>query len=177
MRMPEILSLVALYITSQQYVIAATEFPWAALRASEGGPVVVHKTTKGTIMCRDPQINFDPEKCSAELKVRTFGGSLPEHMLVDMVVNKRLLGKQESYLDSVLPSKQDIHGTTLYSISPSHQRLCGSVPFGYLQVAFDDNHAVVKYRAKHYTDPSANISVESDWVYQTNHDVADENDE
>ncbi len=157
-----ILSLVALAIFPQSVI--AADFPWAELKASTGTPVVVHETTKGTIMCRDPQINFDPEKCSAELKVRTFNGSLPEHMLVDMLVNKRLVGKQESYLDGVLPSKQVIQGTTRYSISPSHQRLCGSVPFGYVEVAFDDKRKVVKYRAKYFTDPSANISVESDWV-------------
>lgn len=146
---------------------AASELPLAELKASEGTVVVNHETANGTIICRDPQIHFDPKKCLLELKDRNFRGSLPEHMLVDMVVHRRLLGKQESYLDSFLPNKQIRPEGILYSMAPEHNsRVCGSTPFGCIQVLFDDNRKVVKYRARYYKDPSANVSVDSDWVQQ-----------
>ncbi len=52
MRLSEILSLVALGVFSQQFAMAATDFPLAELKASEGTLVVNHETANGTIICR-----------------------------------------------------------------------------------------------------------------------------
>lgn len=123
-------------------------------------PVVQHQTKKGTIVCRDPQYKFSEQEWSSKENE----GRMREHMLVDLVTHKRLLHKQQSYVDSLFDGKrQDFDGLSRYSVFQSSGR-CGNVPQLFLEAQYDKNKNLDRYRTRYYEDGGTPVSIDSQWI-------------
>lgn len=129
-------------------------------------PVVEHQTAKGVIVCRDPQIEYNEADWVTDENHRR-GGHLREHMLVDTVVNKRLLSKDESFIDKLFSNQKlgldAATGLTGYSIFATTSR-CGDVPSLRLDAAFDKNHKLIRYRTRYSKNGGQSPFVDSEWV-------------
>lgn len=147
----------------QQSATAAAPLTQTELEQELQNPVVQHQTKKGTIVCRDPQIEFNEQDWLAD-ESRRRGGHLREHMLVDTLVNKRLLGKHESFVDQLFPhQKVNGDGVTRYNVFNTSSK-CGNVPALIFEAVFDKAHKLTRYRTRYYENGGQDPVVDSDWV-------------
>lgn len=147
----------------QQLAIAATPLTQMELEQGLQDRAVQHHTEKGIIVCRDPQIKFNEQDWLADESHRR-GGHLREHMLVDTLVNKRLLGKQESFVDQLFPhQKVDSSGVTRYNVFNTTSK-CGNVPALIIEAVFDKKHKLTRYRTRYYENGGQDPTIDSDWV-------------
>lgn len=113
------------------------------LNKASSSNVVEHHTTKGVIICRDPQIEY------SEQDWLRIGGPMGEHMLVDTIVGKKLLGKQRAFVDSLFKrSLIDVNGPhSLYNFY-SYPYRCGNTPALRLEAIYNQKGELIKYRSR-----------------------------
>ncbi len=160
MRSREILVAICLFF-SQPAI--ASEVTWEQLRDWLEYPQIAHKTTKGTVICRDPQIEFDEKQWLVDNGHKN-GGSLLEHMLVDTLQNKKLLNKTEADLAALFPSGQGNglkKDEMIYEVNRGSK--CGNGRRLVVEVIFDNQQRVLKYRTVNFNDVGV-IETQSDWI-------------
>ncbi|MBS1955295.1 MAG: hypothetical protein JST89_14005 [Cyanobacteria bacterium SZAS-4] len=119
--------------------------------------LVEHHTEAGPIACYDPQVQFDEDKWLSDWIWR-------EHMLVDIMVNKRFLHKNRSYMARLFDERPlDFAGVTRYSLRKNSGR-CGNVPQCYLEVVYDKDQNLIRYRSQYLEDGGGCIPINSNWV-------------
>jgi len=161
MRSREIFTAVCLFFSQPAM---ASEVTWEQLCDWAANPLVTHQTEKGPIVCRDPQIRFDESQWLVDVnRGRYKGGALREHMLVDTILGKRLLGKTKVQLEALFPNPvvTDHHDRSAYEIFQKGYG-CGSGPNLVMEVFYKDNQ-VSKYRTVVQEDGKSSPT-ESDWV-------------
>lgn len=127
--------------------------------SSQSSPVVQHQTEKGTVVCRDPQAEFD----ETALRASPIRKLMKEHMLVDIIVNKRLLNKGKADVDFLLGVPQDLRGVSRYELFPP-RRVCGNAPQLYLEAVYNEDSKLVRYRSRYYEDGGSLSSIDSQWI-------------
>lgn len=159
MRSTEIFTALVLVLTSQAAI--ASTMTDEELTASSGSKVVEHRTAKGVIVCRDPQIEYN------EKDWMRIGGPMGEHMLVDAIIGKKLLGKQRTFVDSLFKrslidvnQEHSIYNFYVYGGGAK----CGNIPALRLEAIYNSKGELVKYRSRYYDDAGIEAPVQSDWV-------------
>ena len=83
-------------------------------------------------------------------------------MLVDLVVNKRILNKSKKNMDELFKAPHSQSGDNVtYAFWSTEGRKCGNMPFLSLQVELNKDLKVGRYRAVYWEDFH---TVASDWV-------------
>ncbi|PZM78313.1 MAG: hypothetical protein DKT66_24090 [Candidatus Melainabacteria bacterium] len=138
---------------------AETSISQKQLYECQASPLVEHNTEVGKIFCRDPQIKFNEKEWHASSE-----RLMPEHMLVDLLKEKTLLGKEESYVDGLFPGyRQDFQGLAQYYVHRLTSR-CGNGPKVVVEVEYDKSKKVTRYRSRYYSDGGSLESIDSQWV-------------
>ena len=164
MRIPAILMALALNLFSgAAYASSITENEVQKARLM---PLVKHETKVGVIMCRDPQVDFNQQDWLFDGLSGT-GGHLREHMLVDAVVNKRLLRMSKSDVDALFrvkhPDQWTPDGVIRYSVN-SITAKCGQAPQLLIEAFYDNKYKLKQYRS-HYLEEGVNsIPIDSEWI-------------
>lgn len=127
--------------------------------SSQNSPFVEYVTEKGAIVCRDPQAEFD----ETALRTSPLRKLMKEHMLVDILINKRLLHKDKAYVDSLLGFRQDQPEASHYDMIGPRGRVCGNAPNLVLETVYDKDSKVARYRSRYFPNVST-PSVDSQWI-------------
>jgi hypothetical protein len=167
MRSREILVVLALVLFPQSTTAlsipqstTASSITLLELRSAGLQPVVQHHTKKGTIVCRDPQFKFSEQ----EWLSKQTEGLMREHMLVDLIVHKRLLHKQQSYVDTLFNGqRQDLQEIARYSVFAQSGR-CGNVPKLVIEAVYDKQQNLIRYRTRYYEDGGSLASIDTKWI-------------
>ncbi|HEY9677645.1 MAG TPA: hypothetical protein V6C76_06535 [Drouetiella sp.] len=137
------------------------------VRQATSSPMTKHETTAGVIVCRDPQIEFD-EKAVATDNLTGSRGYLREHLLVDAIVNKTLLGKSKSSIDALFrvddPNPCVPDQLVQYNVAGSTYGKCGAAPQYLLQAYFGKDSKLVRYRSRYCEYGLTNPPVDSIWI-------------
>jgi len=130
-------------------------------------PVVKHETKAGVIMCREPQVEFNQQDWLADGLTGT-GGHLREHMLVDAVVNKRLLNLSKSDIDALFmvkhPDQWTPDGVIRYSVFSAMTDRCGQTPQLLIEAFFDNKYKLKQYRSRYCAEGINSTPVDSEWI-------------
>lgn len=137
---------------------SAEELDIKAFERARGLPFVEHQTEKGTVVCRDPQVELD-ETALLKSPSRKL---IKEHMLVDILINKRLLHKDKAYVDSLLGYRQDLADVSHYDMIVLG-RVCGNAPNLVLETVYDKDSKVTRYRSRYFKNAST-PSIDSEWI-------------
>ena len=123
-------------------------------------PVVPHNTSVGTVICRNPQVKFNEREW-----ISFCDGLMREHMLVDVLIHKKLLHKPRSYVDALFSGhRQDFDGISRYSVFANNAR-CGNAPQLYIEAVYDKHDKLSKYRSRYYQDGGTESSIDTDWIH------------
>jgi len=130
-------------------------------------PVIKHETKVGVIMCRDPQVEFNQEQWLSD-GINGTGGHLREHMLVDVVVNKRLLNKTKADVDALFlvkyPDQWTPNGVIRYEVFAGSTAKCGQAPQLLVEAFYDKNYKLTKYRSRYLAEGVNSNPVDTKWV-------------
>lgn len=137
----------------------AEKWSSTAFDSFANAPLVEHPTEKGTVVCRDPQVEFD----ETALRTSPSRKTMKEHMLVDILLHKRLLQKDKTYVDSLLGFRQDLPTGSYYDMIRPRGRVCGNAPNLLLEVVYDKDSKLVRYRSRYYKNCNAE-PVDSQWI-------------
>jgi hypothetical protein len=164
MRIAEISMALALILFSQAaFASSITEKEVQQARLS---PLVKHATKAGAIMCRDPQVDFNQHDWLSDGLSGT-GGYLREHMLVDTVVNKRLLNMSKSDVDALFmvkhPDQWTPDGVIRYSVNFTTAK-CGQAPQLLIEAFYDNKYKLKQYRSRYLEQGVNSIPVDSEWI-------------
>lgn len=143
----------------------ASEVTWENLCDWADNPLISHETKLGTIVCRDPQIEFnESEWLTDNARGRSKGGSLREHMLIDTMLNKRLLHKTKIQIDALFPSGSFKNGidSARYGVFRRSSG-CGAGPNLVIEIVYNNEQQVVKYRVVIQEDCKP-TPTESNWA-------------
>lgn len=117
--------------------------------------MVIFDTKFGEIVGCAPQVAFD-----AALWKSSF--MMPRHMLLDLLSEKRLLGKTEKDLEGLFFEKSKNENSTDYFLSKCIK--CGNEPKLVLEVGFDSANKVCRYRSNYFPDGGTANSIASNWI-------------
>lgn len=130
-------------------------------------PLAKHETKVGVIMCRNPQVEFNKQDWLSDGLTGT-GGHLREHMLVDTVVNKRLLNMSKSEVDALFmvkhPHQWTPDGVIRYDVFSGMTNKCGQAPQLLIEAFYDNHYKLKQYRSRYLEEGVNSIPVDSDWI-------------
>lgn len=144
------LSLALLTVVSISTVkLCAQTFP-------SGNERVEHSTPVGIVVCHDPQIPFSE-------KDWLIAGRPQESMLVSLLTEKIWLRKDRVYIDKLFNGRKDESASkTAYSFITWAK--CGQQPMLYVEVEFDKEGKVSRYRSVYRPNGVNPPAIESRWI-------------
>ncbi|MBS1955234.1 MAG: hypothetical protein JST89_13695 [Cyanobacteria bacterium SZAS-4] len=129
-------------------------------------PLVKHETKVGVIMCRDPQVEFNQQDWLSDGRTGT-GGHLREHMLVDTVVNRRLLNMPKSDVDALFmvnhPDQWTPDGVIRYEVNFNTAK-CGQTPQLLIEAFYNNKYKLTQYRSRYLAEGVNSNPIDSEWI-------------